>query len=107
MMCANSGDMRKKNVILSGLFLTVNCGNRHRISNKTRKIIRILKNILFFYIKKDYNDNRNKGGIPMRTGALTGDTTNLTMYFVLAILAFFILLIILLLKRRKDKDEDQ
>ncbi len=43
----------------------------------------------------------------MRTGALTGDTTNLTLYFALAILAFFILLIILLLKRRKDKDEDQ
>ena len=48
-----------------------------------------------------------KEGLHMRTGAFTGDSTNITLYFAIAALALIILLIILLLKRRKDKEEDQ
>ena len=48
-----------------------------------------------------------KEGLHMRTGAVTGDSTNITLYFAIAALALIFLLFILLLKRRKDKDEDQ
>lgn len=48
-----------------------------------------------------------KEGLHMRTGAFTGDSTNITLYFAIAALALIFLLFILLLKRRKDKEEDQ